>query len=361
MHPSPGEALQQKLLQALHLARARVRRLERLVAYNSTLLGTGVDLEETTLAAPPEKDALRDALEALGMAGLEEDLSDYLGRDGDEESRPRLTDAPDSLKPASRPRLRPDMGRLLAEPPGRSIRLPGGPEENTTAEGPCAFTAAESGSGEGVPSGDEGSPGPLSSGSGIDPDLLAEYPLERILALPGPGKAQPGDVPPGLNLLPGEVIAGPDEFPPFPSPTPDPPPAPPEPSPGGTAEDSFLAVLQALLPAGDGLWDWDLRTGRVFASERWREILAPSPETAPAASPLEGLARCLHPSEAAALLAAGEGLLAGTLPRLSLEVRFRRSGAGRLRAVCLRRGGRAARLTATLMPLSGEKITPAPR
>lgn len=99
----------------------------------------------------------------------------------------------------------------------------------------------------------------------------------------------------------------------------------------------------------DGIWDWDLETGRVHFSPRWKQILGYA-EGDIAESPEDWLSR-IHAGDAErvrtalALFLAGEG-------RLDVEYRMRRRSGGfawvRSRAVASRRGDRVVRATGVL-------------
>ncbi|MDR1359915.1 MAG: hypothetical protein LBJ82_02940, partial [Deltaproteobacteria bacterium] len=313
------------LLRALAQAREYVLWLEALAARQAALQGTGVDFEDHFVSGPPpETAALRAALAALGMEMGEEDLSDYLGREGHDESRPRLKDAPASLKPARGRKISRGIGLVAVEPVDARIPLPGGPP-GVLAEGSA-------------PVGDEApdllkadSLGKESAGfPGLDPDLLKEDPAELDSILPGPGLPGPDlsaaeardlDLP-GLDLrgadlpgpgLPGLNLSGPAaQGPPGPglhgldlpgpglpgAPGPDLPGAPQKAfssaRPGLTVGDELIRALLALMPEEDGLLDWNMLTGAVFVSPRWQKLLR-WPADRP---PLDVLADCLHPADA---------------------------------------------------------------
>jgi PAS domain-containing protein len=337
MSSADPERRQFELLQALSQARAYVRWLEGVVARNAALLGVGVDLEDQAVSLPPPKtDALRATLASLGMDLGAEDLSNYLGIEGDDASRPRLTDAPDSLRPESGRRVKPEIG-LMVEPVETFLPLPGVPAEALPQAEAASLPEAAS-----VPDRIPAqAPRPLSAAapSGLDLSLLEENPAESDPILPGPSFPHaPGD---------GDPYAPPAGISPEP------------PDPG--AEACFRAVL-ALAGAEDGVWDWNISTGAVFASRRWRELLADPDDSG--LSPLETLACCLDPADVPVFSAACDGLLSGKLPSASLRLRFRRLSGGRfrghLRAVCLRRAGQAVRLTAVLTAMPRKRTAADP-
>jgi diguanylate cyclase (GGDEF)-like protein/PAS domain S-box-containing protein len=75
--------------------------------------------------------------------------------------------------------------------------------------------------------------------------------------------------------------------------------------------------------SANGLWDWDLVEGRVYRSERWREIVG-DPPGADTASPLDLLSR-VHPEDAEATRAQLEAHLAGESARYEHAHRIRRN------------------------------------
>ena len=83
------------------------------------------------------------------------------------------------------------------------------------------------------------------------------------------------------------------------------------------SEERYALALRA---ANDGLWDWDLLTGRVHYSERWSEMVG---DTAPPARGVEAWLDRVHPDDRAALDAAIAAHLAGETPHLDCEHRLR--------------------------------------
>jgi len=112
MSLSEREKIHHELLEALYKARRQVEYLEAALAHNAAYLGTGVERETRIGEAAPDKSILPDAvLRYIGLVGPEEDISDYLGREGHNETRPRLgEDAPPDVRPKSEPRI----GRLVS-------------------------------------------------------------------------------------------------------------------------------------------------------------------------------------------------------------------------------------------------------
>ena len=74
--------------------------------------------------------------------------------------------------------------------------------------------------------------------------------------------------------------------------------------------------------ANDGLWDWNLETGRMFYSPRWRALVGLLPE-GPFGDGLEAWLDLVHPEDVATLRAAFADLRAGQRDQLSAEYRIR--------------------------------------
>ena len=77
----------------------------------------------------------------------------------------------------------------------------------------------------------------------------------------------------------------------------------------------------AIEGTGDGMWDWDLQTGEVIYSKRWKEILGYAEEEV-GTSPDEWRTR-LHPDDAAEALAALRECMEGRSESLHSERRMR--------------------------------------
>jgi diguanylate cyclase (GGDEF)-like protein/PAS domain S-box-containing protein len=71
----------------------------------------------------------------------------------------------------------------------------------------------------------------------------------------------------------------------------------------------------------DGLWDWDLRTGRVYFSPRWKEMLGYA--EGEVAAHVDEWRRLTHPDDLVLAEAALRAYFARTAPRYGLEVRMR--------------------------------------
>jgi diguanylate cyclase (GGDEF)-like protein/PAS domain S-box-containing protein len=89
------------------------------------------------------------------------------------------------------------------------------------------------------------------------------------------------------------------------------------------AEERYALAVEG---AADGLWDWDLRTGRIYFSPRWREMLGfEEAEVEPA---LAGWHGRVHPEDLTRLKQAlDEHLKAGTQP-FECEYRMRHKDGG---------------------------------
>ena len=73
----------------------------------------------------------------------------------------------------------------------------------------------------------------------------------------------------------------------------------------------------------DGLWDWDIRSGRVFRSSRWQQITGQTEALTTATS--EGLFAGVHPDDANAARAQLDAHLRGETPRYEHAHRLQRS------------------------------------
>lgn len=117
------EQIQFDLLKALHAAKKRVEQLEAALAHNAVFLGAGVEPEGQIGAASPDE-LLRPEtlLRHIGLVEEEEDISNYIGREGHDESRPKLgEDAPDYIRPQKEPEVSPLVGQLALGHPADSI------------------------------------------------------------------------------------------------------------------------------------------------------------------------------------------------------------------------------------------------
>jgi diguanylate cyclase (GGDEF)-like protein/PAS domain S-box-containing protein len=118
----------------------------------------------------------------------------------------------------------------------------------------------------------------------------------------------------------------------------------------------------ALRGANDGIWDWDLRTGRFYCSPRGKELLGYEPEESSDAIG-EWIGR-VHPDDRAALRAALDAHVAGEVGHFESEHRLRAvDGSYRwmlARGLAVRdTGGRATRVAGSLSDVTERKRTEA--
>lgn len=73
--------------------------------------------------------------------------------------------------------------------------------------------------------------------------------------------------------------------------------------------------------AGVGIWDWDIRAGKVYYSPRWKKLFGY--EENEIGDEVEDWARLLHPDEREWIIKLQEDFLAGTSPTVSAEYRLR--------------------------------------
>ena len=84
------------------------------------------------------------------------------------------------------------------------------------------------------------------------------------------------------------------------------------------SEERFSLAMRG---ANDGLWDWDVRTGEVYYSPRWKEMLGyANDEIEPSFSAWE---RLVHPEDKPAALKGVEAFLSGELEKFESEFRMR--------------------------------------
>jgi PAS domain S-box-containing protein len=109
----------------------------------------------------------------------------------------------------------------------------------------------------------------------------------------------------------------------------------------------------------DGLWDWDLRTGDVYYSPRWKSILGYEDHEIP--HRIEEWERRLHPDERAQVLAANRAHAEGNTPHYEYEYRLRhKDGSYRwilARGVALRdASGKAYRMAGSHVDITERKL-----
>jgi len=85
-----------------------------------------------------------------------------------------------------------------------------------------------------------------------------------------------------------------------------------------TSEERFELVVRA---AGAGVFDWDLRTGKVYYSPRWKELFGYEEDEI--GEGFDDWASRLHPDERASIIKRQEDFLAGTSPTAVAEYRLR--------------------------------------
>jgi PAS domain S-box-containing protein len=84
------------------------------------------------------------------------------------------------------------------------------------------------------------------------------------------------------------------------------------------SEERFSLAMRG---ANDGLWDWDVRSGEVYYSPRWKAMLGYSEdELEPAFSAWE---RLVHPDDKPAAMKGVEAFLSGELDKFEIEFRMR--------------------------------------
>ncbi|MGD8472888.1 MAG: GAF domain-containing protein [Anaerolineae bacterium] len=84
------------------------------------------------------------------------------------------------------------------------------------------------------------------------------------------------------------------------------------------SEERFSLAMRG---ANDGLWDWDVRTGEVYYSPRWKEMLGyANDEIEPSFSAWE---RLVHPEDKPAAMKGVEAFLSGELAKFEIEFRMR--------------------------------------
>jgi PAS domain S-box-containing protein len=135
----------------------------------------------------------------------------------------------------------------------------------------------------------------------------------------------------------------------------------------GPDRDATLAALRkseerfslAMRGANDGLWDWDVRTGEVYYSPRWKGMLGyANDEIEPAFSAWE---RLVHPDDKPAAMKGVETFLSGALDKFEIEFRMRHKDGHYVdvlsRAFGVREapGGPVVRIVGTHVDITGRK------
>ncbi len=317
MPTSDRARIQEELLEALYEAKQRVERLEAALAQNAALQGGGV--EPPARAGLPPPSGAEDVLARyLGLAEDKDDISNYLGREGHEESRPRLgPDAPAHIRPDREPEVSPLVGQLAIAHPDDSISFtPGGPAEENADPALAEVVASL-----------HGASLPLRF-AGKKP-FLPVGAKARDAAPPAPAETVSAKASPPLRM-PAE-----EEHP----------------------KELYLRAFMALQAINDGIWDWNLETGDVYCSTRWKDIL--QCDGAAGSDPLEMVLSCLHPADAETFRGRMRELISGNLARLRQAVRIRRGAEswawGMLRAVCLHDGNGPLRITVALADITAQR------
>lgn len=339
MSPIDREKMHHELLEALYTARRRVEALEAALAHNAACLGTGIERDGQIGRAAPDCASLPDALaRSLELTQPEEDISNFIGREGHEESRPRLgNDVPREVRPDKQPAVSPLVGQLALGHPADAITFDLSP--NPAEESP-EFSVSpgrpESGESETPPGRPRGrarhsasrnaAPGSEMSSSSDAPVRLCSESRDNAGAEPGCSICREA-VTPGAEC----------------------------PFRGRHGSGRACLVLEVI---NDGIWDWNLRTGELYCSPRWEAITGRSGNGP--GSPLDALTSLLQPADAVNLRQRFMQLIEGTADRIRAAVRFRRDsgwgwGWGVLRVMAVRREGEVARIIAVLADITAQR------
>jgi hypothetical protein len=119
------EKIHHELLEALYKARRQVKYLEAALAHNAAFLGIGVERDSWIARPTPGDSPLPETVSRyIGLIGPEEDISDYIGREGHDDSRPRLgRDAPEVVRPMTEPRVGQMVGAVAVGHPDDKLPL----------------------------------------------------------------------------------------------------------------------------------------------------------------------------------------------------------------------------------------------
>lgn len=114
----------------------------------------------------------------------------------------------------------------------------------------------------------------------------------------------------------------------------------------------------AMLGANDGLWDWDLRTDKVYYSPRWKSMLGYSDDELE--ENLDTWKRLVHPDDMGPALASAHDFIEGRADKYELEFRLRHKEGHYVdilsRASLIRGGdGQALRLVGTHVDITERK------
>lgn len=329
---------------ALAAAQKRVAGIQAALAHNAALLGIGVENPAESSAFPSTMAAPHSALHYLELIEKQDDISDYLGREGDDESRPRLgPDAPQAIRPMEEPMVSPLISHLVAAHPDDSIGMqmesvlfsqPAGDvpavEAAEEEQGLTRDSAAVPGTPFGalesrlfapqardVLDGDQSMPSLPRWRSALEGvDALRAH-IAALLAVRKGQKQKEGS--PIVDR--GKAVGVPHFF--------------------SGQESRFLDPVQTaffLHTTRDALWDWQIAEDAVYTSPRWDTLVAPRRESG-TGSPLEDMLHSLEPLEPVSLYHLFMELLSGNRDELNLTVRIKRSPRpwkwGILHALCL--------------------------
>ena len=85
-----------------------------------------------------------------------------------------------------------------------------------------------------------------------------------------------------------------------------------------SAEERYFLAVQG---ANDGIWDWDLVSGKIHFSRRWKEILGFEEDEFP--NDIEEWKKRIHPEDRQRVVDDHHNFMAGLVPTLDLEYRLR--------------------------------------
>jgi PAS domain S-box-containing protein len=314
MSTNDREKVHFELLEALYTARKQVEALEASLAHNAAFLGTGVEREgQIGQDAPAPAMQPNSLMRYLELVEPGEDISNYIGREGDEESRPRLgKDAPEEVRPDKEPEVSPLVGLLALGHSADDInfgllRVPTG---NDTLDVPAQTDSLELAEPAGVAAADLPDGLAYSTAADVQPESTAT------------GAAETEALPDGLAL---------------------------------DTDDSERVHL-IFKAINDGIWDWNTETGELYVSPRWKAIAGELESEE--GNPLDALIALLQPADAANLRRRFLNLMQGNCERIQATVRFPRDpgwGWAILRAVALRREGKAVRIIALLTDITAQR------
>ncbi|PKN40067.1 MAG: hypothetical protein CVU60_17540 [Deltaproteobacteria bacterium HGW-Deltaproteobacteria-18] len=83
------------------------------------------------------------------------------------------------------------------------------------------------------------------------------------------------------------------------------------------SEERYTLILKG---SNDGFWDWDVASGTVFFSDRWKEIIGFSPEELP--NDFEQWSQRLHPEDLERVIEENDRCRRGEIPSFEVEYRM---------------------------------------